>query len=120
MVEKTGFSETLVQHNNPSLQGLKKLVSKLDNLSPANKLLFFKKIKKLDLKFLIEIFYNFIRGNIIVNQRSYKNLKKHKRFLYKFISKGTSVTSKKKILNTLKGLNIICILVPLVKKTFNL
>ena len=96
MGTRTGFSEALVTHNHPGLSFLKELVSKLHHLPPTKKLIYLKQVGKNDIKLFIEIVYNFIRGNIITNQRSYKNLKKHKKLLYKFIAKGTSLIEKKK------------------------
>lgn len=120
MGKETGYEESLVSHSHPRLSNLKKVVSKLNHLSPIEKLEFLKNIDNKHLKIILEIFYNFIRGNLLVNQRSYKNLKKHKKLIYKFISRKTSSISKKKILKTLQGLNILCILIPLAAKTLNI
>lgn len=102
------------------LEEVKEFVSNLNNLTPSERLDYFeKKISRRELELLIEIVYNYLRGNIKTDFTSHSRLKRNKQVLYNFISRAKSFNYKKKILNSLKGLNIFSILIPLVLNTLN-
>ena len=76
MDKENRSNETLVQLTHQSLVPVKKLVCKLKKLSSVEKLNFLKKIKKSDLGLIIELVFNYIKGNKITEFELHNKLKK--------------------------------------------
>ena len=117
MDKKNGTNETLVPLTHPSLIPIKKLACKLKKLSSIEKIDFVKNIKKSEIVLIIELAYNYIKGNIVSDFRLHNNLKKNKKVLYDLISKSKKNLCKKIILGSVKGIYVLSILVNLFSKT---
>ena len=117
MDKENGSNETLVQLTHQSLVPVKKLVCKLKKRTSVEKLNFLKKIKKTDLGLIIELVFNYIKGNIITEFDLHNKLKKNKEFLYNLISKTKTFLTKKKLLASERGVFVINILILLFSKT---
>ena len=84
MGKENSVDETIVPISHPSISPIKKLVCKLKKLTSVQKLNFLKKIKKSDLGLIIELVFNYIRGNIITEFNSHHKFKKKQRILIQF------------------------------------
>ena len=76
MDKENGSNEALVRLTDQSLAPVKRLVCKLKKLSSVEKLNFLKKIKKTELGLIIELVFNYIKGNIITEFDLHNKLKK--------------------------------------------
>lgn len=108
--------------NVDSSHGLKILhfVKKLLKLTHTERADYLKTITDEEVKLISEIALNFINCNINYDTKSFDLLKRVKKFVYLLASKKTTITIKKTILKSLKGLSILNNLLPLVIKTFTL
>ena len=86
---------------------------KINKFSNLEKVDYFKLIKRNEIDLLSEIVLNFIKCNIKHDSSSFKLLYRVKRYVYMLASKKVSTAIKKKILQSVKGLNILNILLPL-------
>lgn len=89
---------------------------KLLKLSQTERLLYLENIKNNEIDLISEIVLNFLRCNIKSDSESKSILERVKKYLYILASKRKSISIKKKILKSLKGLNILNILLPLALK----
>ena len=94
-------------------------VSKLLKLSHSERLNHFKNITQEEVDFISEIVLNFIQCNIKHDRKSFLLLKRMKKYLYLLACKKTAISIKKKIIHSLKGLNILNILLPLTIDLFS-
>lgn len=99
------------------LTNLKEFVEKLNNLEPSKQIHYIKKLTDQEIDYLSEIVLNFLSSKIKVNIANYQSLKKSKNILYHLASPKKSSKFKKKIFSTLKGLNILNILLPVAIQT---
>ena len=98
---------------------LSRFVRKLLNLSHTERLEYFKTINREEVEFISEIALNFINCNIKHDTKSFSLLKRMKKYIYLLASKKTAISVKKDILKSLKGLNILNILLPLTINLFS-
>ena len=99
---------------------IKKLVSllrKLEKLNQGERLNYMKSISQSEIELISEIIHNLLNFNIKTDFKSLSMLKRVKIYLYKLSSKRVSYFLKKKILQSLKGLSILNILIPLALST---
>ncbi len=69
------------------------------------------------INYFSELASNFLKGNIKPNTTSFKHLKRIKNYIYKLASKKTARKYKHKLLSSIKGLQILNILIPLALQT---
>ena len=98
---------------------LVRLLSKLERLNHGERLSYMKSINKTEINLISEIIHNLLNFNIKADFKSLSVLKRVKKYLYKLSSKQVPYLIKKKILNSLKGLNILNILIPLALNTLS-
>ena len=72
-----------------------------------------KKITNSQIKLVVEIVLNFLKGRFCPNYRQLELLKRCKTFMHKLTLKSTSNKVKKTLINSLKGLHVINLLLPL-------
>ena len=99
---------------------IKKLVTllrQLEKLNQTERLNYMKSITKSEIKLISEIIHNLLNFNTKTDFKSLSILKRVKNYLYKLSSKRSSYLLKKKILKSLKGLNILNIIIPLALNT---
>ena len=94
-------------------------VSKLLKLTHTERLNYFKSITKEEVDLISEIVLNFLHCNIKHDRKSFSLLKRMKKYLYLLASKKTAKTIKKKIIQSVKGLAILNILLPLTIDLFS-
>ena len=90
------------------------LAKKIQSFSSTEKVEYFKLVKSDEIDLITEIVLNFIKCNIKYDSNSFKLLERVKSYMYLIASKKVSKSIKKKILQSLKGVNILNILLPLV------
>ena len=95
------------------------LLTKLSKLNHSERIVYIKSITKKEIKLISEVIYNLLHFNIKTDFKSLSILKRVKKYLYKLSSKRVSHLIKKKILQTLKGLNILNIVIPLALNTLS-
>ena len=72
-----------------------------------------KKITSRQIGFVVEIVINFLKGRFSPDHRTFQFLERCKAFMRELVSKSTSWQVKKKLLQTLKGLHVLNLIVPL-------
>ena len=92
---------------------LLEFLRKLNKLKSSERLIYFNSISQAEVKLLSELAVNFLQSNLNVDYRSYKLLDKIKRYVRDLASKIKSFAFKKKLLQTVHGLNIVNILIHL-------
>ena len=90
------------------------IVNELTGLNQKQRFEYLKSISIRDIALIREILINVIKGNISVGYDRYILLKRVKKYIYKLVSKTTSTKLKKKILASIKGLQILSLVLPLV------
>ncbi len=75
------------------------------------------KFSEKEINFFSEIASNFLRGNIKTDSISFKHLKRIKQYIYKLASNKTAKKYKHQLLSSLKGLQILNLLIPLTIQT---
>ena len=95
------------------------LLNKLKTLKPSERLNYFKNISKSEIKLISEIIHNFLKFNIKSDLKSLSISKRMNKLLYKLSSKRVSYLVKKQLLQTLKGLNILNLIIPLALNTLS-
>ena len=106
--------------NDDRLCKLKSFIIKLNKISHSKRLTYLQTIKPDEIDLISEIVLNFLNDNIKIDIRSYTFLKRLKKTLYILTSKTKSYILKRKLLSTLKGLQILKILLPLVSISLNI
>lgn len=100
-----GTIETI---NKSRLRELIKFLRRYKGLSIESRREFLSKLTTKHIGFISEIVQNFLDKNILIGYSLVEKLKKFKNILYILTSKKTNaVVSKKKILNSMKGLYIL-------------
>ena len=112
--------KTVKKISDERLYNLKEFIIKLNSLSHFNRLSYLKTIKSNEIDLISEIVLNFLNSNIKSDVKSYTFLKRLREILYILVNKSKSYISKRKILNSLKGLQILKLLLPLVSITLNI
>ena len=93
---------------------IRELVTRLKTLNQLERVEYFKKISNNDLDIIEEILLNATRGNIPLTAKAFKILRGTRKYIYNLISNKVSKKNKKQILYSLKGLQIISLILPLV------
>ena len=91
------------------------LIRRLAGLSQVERIVYFKNISLHEIEIIEDILLNVVRGNVPLNKKIFNYLKRIKKYIYLLISKKISKKTKKRILYSLKGLQIITLLLPIVK-----
>ena len=112
--------KTVKEVNDDRLCKLKLFLIKLNKLSHSKRLTYLQTIKPNEIDLISEIVLNFLNDNIKVDIRSYTFLKRLKKTLYILTHKSKSYILKRNLLSTLKGLQILKILLPLVSISLNI
>ena len=99
---------------------LRSFIIKLTNISHSKRLIYLQTIKPDEIDLISEIILNFLNDNIKVDIKSYTFLKRLKKILYILVRKSKSYILKRKLLSSLKGLQILKILLPLVSISLNI
>ena len=103
-----------IKLNSERIRKIYFFAKKLLKYSHIEKVEYFKAIKREELDLITEIVLNFIKCNIKHDSNSLKLLRRVKTYMYTIASKKAGLSVKKKILQSLKGLNILNIILPLV------
>ena len=103
-----------IRLNSEHVKKLISFIEKILQLSQTERAIYFKSIKSAEIDLVTEIILNFIECNVKHDNSSLQILKRVKNYMYMLASKKTSIALKKKILQSLKGLNILNIVLPLV------
>ena len=90
---------------------LLEFLQKLNKLKSSERLKYFNSISQDEVKLLSELAVNFLQSNLVVDYRSYKLLHRVKKYVRDLASKLTSYKIKKKLLQTVQGLNIVNVLI---------
>ena len=107
--------ENLIEIPKTKVKKLCSLFRKLEKMSQVKRREFFGKMSKDDCLLLSETALNFLNGRIQPDVNSFTLLKRCAKHLKQLASKKISLKSKKKILQTIKGLQIVTVLIPLIK-----
>ena len=99
---------------------LRLFIIKLNKLTNTQRLLYLKTITPDEIDLISEIALNFLNLNIKTDTRSYILLKRLKTVIKCLASKLQSYNSKRKILKSLRGVQMLNILLPLVSITLNI
>ena len=103
-----------IKLNSAHIRKIFVFAKKLLNYSHIEKVEYFKAIKREELDLISEIVLNFIKCIIKHDSNSLKLLHRVKTYMYTIASKKAGVSVKKNILQSLKGLNILNIILLLV------
>ena len=103
-----------IELSDTRLDSVKRFVNELTGLNQKQRFEYLKTISNRDIALIREILINVINGNINVGYDRYILLKRVKKYIYKLVSKTTSIKLKKKILASIKGLQILSLVLPLV------
>ena len=106
--------------NDDRLCKLKSFIIKLNKISHSKRLTYLQTIKPDEIDLISEIVLNFLNDNIKIDIKSYTFLKRLKKTLYILARKSKSYILKRKLLSSLKGLQILKILLPLVSISLNI
>jgi len=107
-----GNQSSSVTHFN----SLKKFVSSLLELTTTQLAIRLKSLKNKEIGYISEIVLNFLNGGIRVNANEFHALRRMRTDLHLLSSRKSTNNSKKELLNSLKGLNILKILLPFTQK----
>ena len=102
---------------------LKIFIKKIHGLTHSYRLKYIKKISKIEKNYLNEIVCNFLKKKIKIKQKHfqlYTRLKRLRSDLWKLADKNNSISLRKKILSSIRGLAILNFLLPIVKEAFDL
>ena len=108
-------SENLIEIPKNKIEKLCSLFRKLEKMTQVKRREFFSKMCKTDCVLLSEVALNFLNGRILPDADSFTLLKRCAKQLKLLASKKISIKGKRKILQSIKGLQIITILIPLIK-----
>ena len=100
--------------NHEKKKELHTLLMKLKNLSHSERKVYFVSIPKQELILISEIVLNFLNDRFHVPAFKFKLLKRIKNSIRKLADKKVSLKNKRIILSSIKGLQIINILLPIV------
>ena len=99
------------------LKTVKNFAKKLFKLINSERLTYMKKISKKEVDIVSELILNFLHGNIRSDQKSIDLLRRIKKCLYLLVNRKSGIKIKRIILSSLKGINILNIILPLVLNT---
>ena len=122
MDKKTRLEKNLRQKKS-HFNRLKIFIKKIHGLTHSDRLEYIKKISKIEINFINEIVCNFLKKKIKIKQKHFKlytRLKRLRSDLWKLADKNNSISLKKKILSSIRGLAILNFLLPIVKEAFDL
>ena len=108
---------TNLKLDHPHIKKLISFLRKLSQLKHSERLEYMKTITKPEVKLISELVYNFLHSNIKTTRKSLLLLKRLRKYLHQLSKKRISYLIKKKLLQTLKGLNILNIIIPLALNT---
>ena len=103
-----------IELSDTRMNSVRGIVNELIRLNQKRRFEYLKSISNRDIALIREILINVINGNINVGYDRYILLKRVKKYIYKLVSKTTSIKLKKKILASIKGLQILSLVLPLV------
>ena len=92
-----------------------KVVKKLQSMSHVERFHYFQKLPANECNIISEIVLNFLKGRIQPDYKSFSLLKRCRKQLKQLASKKIGLKTKRKILHSLHGLQIISIIITLVK-----
>ena len=95
---------------------MKNLIRRLVELDQTKKIKYLKNISSREIEIIEEILVNVIKGNIPLNIKVFKLLKRVKKHMYYLISSKVSHGTKKLILSSLKGLQILNLVLPTLQR----
>ena len=104
--------------SNPRLKNITVLIKKILNLKHSERINYIDSIVNKEIDILTEIILNFLNGNIKVDTKSFNLLKRLRTELNIIARKKTPYKIKKQNFKSLKGLNILNILLPFTLKVF--
>lgn len=108
-----------IKVNSKYFKKILKLVTTLSTLTNSERIAYLSRSKKEEIRIISEIVHNFLKCNIKCDTQSLRRMRRVKKYLYQLASKKISFSSKRQILQSLKGLNILNILLPLVLNTLS-
>ena len=91
---------------------LKRFIKKILKFNQKERSDYMENISDYELKLIKEIVYNILRGTVPLDYETYINLKRVRLHLYSLSNK--KVESSKKLLQSLKGLRILNLILPIV------
>ena len=112
-----GKNDRKIKLNSVYFKTVLKFLKYLQKLSNSGRKFYMKNIKNKEIKILSEVILNFLHCNIKHNINSVLHLKRVKKYIYLLASKKISYSKKKNILQSLKGLSILNIILPLAINT---
>ena len=92
-----------------------KLVTKLQNMTQVDRFHYFQSLAASECDLISEIVLNFLKGRIQPDYKSFTLLKRCRKQLKVLASKNNSLKLKRKVLQSIQGLQIVSILFTLVK-----
>lgn len=107
--------EAVVEIPKKKAAKLQQLAEKLGKMSHVKRYHYFKKISKPDCHLISEVALNFLNGRIQPDFKSFTLLKRCAKQVKILASKTKSLKFKRKTLQSIQGLQIIAILLPLIK-----
>lgn len=102
-----------LEHFNKLINFLKQITK----LSNSERLRYIDKFTNEELNYISEIVLNFLNNKLKTGFIEFNTLKNTRKELHSLVSKSKSYRLKRKLLKTLKGLNILNILLPLALNT---
>lgn len=115
MGDKLHAEKTFVEIPKTKINKLKQLVEKLQKMSHVERYHYFKKISKPDSMLISEVALNFLNGRMQPDFKSFTLLKRCAKHVKQLASKSKSLKFKRKTLQSIQGLQIVAILLPLIK-----
>lgn len=98
------------KHREERLNRILDVINKYLNVPFDKKKAFILSITKTSLNYIIEVIYNFLNCKFKIGYTALNKLKKFKKFLYDLVSRKKSITNKKKLLSSIRGLYVLNIL----------
>ena len=111
--------ESTIEVEDSHILKLVSFIKKILCMSNTDRINYFHSIPETEIKLILEIITNFLNENIEVDYKSYSLLKRIKIFLYKLVDKKSSIKIKRRLLKSIKGLQLVAVLFPLALNTFS-
>ena len=101
-----------ITKQNSHINELKRFIKKILKFNQKERSDYMKNISYNELNLIKEIVYNILRGTVPLDYETYLNLKRVRVYLYSLSNE--KVESSKKLLQSLKGLRILNLILPIV------
>lgn len=111
-------SNEKIKVNSKRFKKISNFIKTILKLKHSERIIYFKTITKTEIDILSEIVLNFIKTNIKVDSKAYNLLKRLQVEIGKLAKSKVSYKIKREIIRSIKGLNIINILLPFAIKYF--